>query len=154
MGAPKRVTPKKVTTKPAKPAFDPKKALRERVSASEKVARRDAGIFYAEGTNPGPRPRQVPAGQYVPLLRDVSSTVREVRRTGNQGDFDLQGALKNTFKGKQYGGEDWFGRSISVKAGTVAGPKTARNNSDLAKAAKMNAERDKRNMLLRRGKGR
>ncbi len=151
MVARRRVTPK--LAKP-KPAFDPKKALRARVSASEKVARRDAGIYYAEGTNPGPRQRQIPAGQYVPLLRDVTNVVKEVRKTGNQGDFDMEGALKNTFKGRNYGGADWNNRSLSVKAGTVAGPKTARNNSDLAKAKEMNAKRDKRNMLLRRGKGR
>jgi len=121
--------------------FDPKKDLRERVSASEKVARRDAGVWYPDSG--GVKRVKINAGEYVPLLRNVTGVVKEVKRTGKQGDFDLQGALKNTFKGKNYGGADWWNRSISVKAGTVAGPKTARNNTDLAKAQEKNAVRDR-----------
>lgn len=172
MATPKRVTPKKVTTKPAKPAFDPKADLRRRMSASEKFARRDAGVWYPESgplAGKGPIKNKVARGEYIDLYSDVTKTYNAVRALSPDdranSDFNMYDAKRNTVKGRQYLNPNTIGggpvdSSTSykggrqVRSGTIAGPRTARNLADLAKAKEMNAKRDALNMMKRRGKGR
>ena len=150
--------------------FDPKKDLRNRVAASEKFARRDETYdSYNETTGEyygkiGPK-----RGEYVDLYDDVTRFYNEVKSLGADeranSDFNFTQAGKNTVKGRQYlnpntigggprGASESYKGGRQVKYGTVAGPKTARNLADMAKARKMNEKRDKNNMMLRRGKGR
>jgi hypothetical protein len=147
--------------------FDPKKDLRTRMAVSEKFARRDAP-FYTEETSGAPlglRQAKIERGEFIDFYDDVTKYVKEVRKTGDQGDFNLQDAERNTVKGRQYLNPNTIGGGPAnssesykggrqVRSGTIAGPKTARNLRDLEKAKKMNAERDAKIMMKRRGKGR
>lgn len=152
--------------------FDPKKDLRTRMAVSEKFARRDAGVWYPESgplAGKGPIKRTVDRGEYIDLYDDVTRFYNEVKSLGADdranSDFNMYDAKRNTVKGRQYlnpntigGGpvdsSESYKGGRQVRSGTIAGPKTARNLADLDKAKKMNAERDAKIMMKRRGKGR
>jgi hypothetical protein len=66
-------------------------------------------------------------------------------------------AKANTYKGKQYlkgTGSPSLTSGLKVKAGTIAGPKTMINTAAIKTQALKNAQRDAKNMTLRKGKGR
>ena len=154
MATPKKVSPKKVS---AGSAY--RQSLRERTAASNAFARRDVDPEWSNGEGSKRVRGTVKPGTYIDLYDDVSKLYGEIKKYGTAGrgggDFPMGEAKANTYKGKQYlRGTGSLTSGLQVKAGTVAGPKTARNNSDLEKARKMNEKRDKNNMMLRRGKGR
>jgi hypothetical protein len=151
MVARRRVTPKKVTTKPAKPASAGaayRQSLRERTAASNAFARRDVGYERTAGDGSPLVKGTVKPGQYIPLYNDVSKTYNAIRKHGTTGygggDFPMAEAKANTFKGKQYlkntGGT--LTSNYQVKAGTIAGPKTTRDPVALKAQALKNAARD------------
>jgi hypothetical protein len=164
MGAPKRAIPKKVTTKPAKPASAGaryQQSLRERTAASNAFARRDVAPEWSNGEGSTRVRGTVRPGSWIDLYSDVTPTYKAIKKYGHEGrgggDFPMDEAKANTYKGKQYlyrPGYPSLTDGLEVKAGTIAGPKTTRNPAALAKAREMNAQRDARNMALRRGKGR
>lgn len=142
--------------------FDPKKNLRDRVGASEKFAKRDnTYTAYYESTG---KPYKVTPkrGEYINLYDDVSSLYNTIKTKGSAGygggDFPMDVAKKNTYKGKQFLPSGLYGVSYpktgkAVKYGTVAGPKTAINYDDMAKARKKNEVRDRAIKQTRRKGG-
>jgi hypothetical protein len=163
MATPKKnAAPKKVATQPESAGARYRRLLRERTAASGKFARRDETYTqYNESTGKkigkvGPK-----RGDYIDLYDDVSSVYGAIKKYGHEGygggDFPMDTAKANTYKGKQYlkypsGASLTSG--LKVKYGTIAGPKTM-INPDALKAQKIkDAKRDAKIMTKRRGKGR
>lgn len=142
MAPPKRkvtkIAPKTSMPKPPAPGgyYNPVTSVRNRMAASEAFARRDG------------KPK---AGDFIPFYSDVTKRVNTINKWGstreNSLGFNFSQAVTNTINGRQYlpstGRAGVRGNSgIKVKYGTVAGPKTAVNMTDMAKAAAMNQDRD------------
>ena len=155
----KKVSPKKLAPKKTSAGASYRQSLRERTAASNAFARRDADPQWSNGEGSKRVKGKVKPGEYIPLYNDVTPIYKAIKKYGHEGrgggDFPMGEAKANTFKGKQYlkntGGT--LSSNYSVKAGTIAGPKTLRNESDMAKFKEMNAKRDARNKALRRGRG-
>lgn len=146
MTQPKRKIPKTAKPKPPVPGgyYSPSTSVRNRMAASEAFARRDG--------NPK-------AGDFIPLYSDVTKRVNTINKWGstrqNAQGFAFSEAVRNTIGGRQYlpstGTGGVRGNSgIKVKYGTVAGPRTAVNLTDMARAAAMNQDRDAKNARRRK----
>jgi hypothetical protein len=82
------------------------------------------------------------------MYSDVTSTYKAIKKYGHEGrgggDFPMDEAKRNTYKGKQYLNSKYgsLTAGLEVKAGTIAGPKTMRNPAALKAQALKNAARD------------
>lgn len=162
MAAPKRVTPKKVTTKPAKPASAGaayRQSLRERTAASNAFARRDVAPEWSNGEGSTLVRGTVRPGSWIDLYSDVTPTYKAIKKYGHEGrgggDFPMDEAKANTYKGKQYLNNKYgsLTAGLEVKAGTVAGPKTTRNPAALKAQALKDAARDAAINASRKARG-
>jgi hypothetical protein len=124
------------TPPPAGGYYNPTTSVRNRMAASEAFARRDG------------KPK---AGEFIPFYSDVTKRVNDINKWGstreNSQGFAFSQAVKNTIGGRQYLPSTGRGgvrsnSGIKVRYGTVAGPKTAVNMTDLYKAKIMNEDRD------------
>ena len=154
MATPKKVSPKKTS---AGAAY--RQSLRERTAASNAFARRDVAPEWSNGEGSKRVKGTVKPGTYVDLYDDVSELYGAIKKYGSEGrgggDFPMDEAKANTYKGKQYlKGTGSLTSGLKVKYGTIAGPKTM-INPDALKAQKIkDAKRDAKIMTKRRGKGR